>query len=156
RPHRCAVDGAHLELVAREAVIGAVQPEGLTEHPELEGCDAFQRDDGDAMQHAPTLPRNWQKIDAVWHFCHCPPCRWRRSLCYGTGAHRGPQPDRTSSATTEHRVIGRAIERRVMAMVGFLIVGFLLLLAVLSAMGWVADSHEPSRWLDRKSTRLNS
>lgn len=31
-------------------------------------------------------------------------------------------------------------------MVGFLIMGFLLLLAVLSALGWVADSREPSRW----------
>jgi hypothetical protein len=34
--------------------------------------------------------------------------------------------------------------RRVTVMVGFVLVGFFVLIAVLSALGWVADSRETS------------
>ncbi len=33
-----------------------------------------------------------------------------------------------------------------MDMVGVVILGFFVLLAVLSALGWVADSREPAKW----------
>jgi hypothetical protein len=46
---------------------------------------------------------------------------------------------------TEATTLRVPIER-VMDMVGVVILGLFVLLAVVSALGWVADSREPARW----------
>ena len=46
---------AHPEVEQRDAVVGAVQPEDLAQHPELEDRQLVEDENGDAAQHADIL-----------------------------------------------------------------------------------------------------
>ena len=67
---RTVVLGAHREVDGRHAVVGAVDPEGLAQDPELEGRHAVEGEDGDIGQHPDSLAAGWQQINAHRLFCH--------------------------------------------------------------------------------------
>ena len=76
----------------------------------------------------------WQKIEGVWHLCHC---------CAGDGAPTlDGEPGAHRSEPFEIRNV-----REVLAMVGMLLlmVG-LAALGLAVALGWTPDSRRPDRY----------
>ena len=63
RAHLPGPGRADREVDRRHAVLGAIDPPGLAEDPELEGLYAVPHDDGHVAQHRSSVARAWQKIE---------------------------------------------------------------------------------------------
>ena len=75
----------------------------------------------------------WQEFDGAWHFCH-----WLR----GDAARRLIYVNnRCAPAVLNHRVLKRGT-----AMELILFVAFIALLALASAIGLTADTHDSADW----------
>ena len=64
--------GADLEIEDRVVVVGVILlAPHLAHRTQAECCSAVLNDHGDLLQrHAIIIAAEWQKINALWHYCH--------------------------------------------------------------------------------------
>jgi hypothetical protein len=75
RAQRAVFPGDHREVVARQAVVRAVHAENLADHPELERGEPVEHNESHVLEHVAIIPRDWQNVICIWHYCHFRPAR---------------------------------------------------------------------------------